>query len=129
MYRRPFEISVRITHFDIKNKKSLLSIGMSYTEKQLEREADLRKQVHDIAYKMLGENGFRKDITHPEYQVEILLGHTVDKLERYEELLNDCFYLLHGFSKSQMADAGREDYDRLMVRLTKVVESIDHGTL
>lgn len=127
MYRRPFEIIVRITNFDIKNKKALLSLGMSYTKKQ--REIDLRKQVHNIANKMLEENGIKKDINNPEYQVEILLGHTVDKLERYEELLNDCFYLLHGYSKSQMTDDVREDYDLLMSKLTKAVGSIDHGTL
>lgn len=93
---------------------------MSYTEKL--REIDLRKQVYNIAHKMLKENGIEKDLNTPEYQIEILLGHTVDKLARQEELLNDCFYLLNGiFSTSDMSDDDKERYDLLMSKLKKEV--------
>lgn len=110
---KPSELVVRIVHFN-KGEPSLRSSLALGCDKQDE----LRQHVHSIASNTLTTAGLNPK---PGYQSEIVLGATANKMERQEDLLNDCRNLLIDLENLAMPQEIRQIYDGIMADLDEEI--------
>lgn len=104
---KPSQYVVRLVHFS-KGEPSLQST-LSFDSKTMQSE--LRDKARSIVTDVAARNELRPK---PDFEGEILLGATVNRMERMEGLLNDCRNLLVDLEGAFMDAETRRIYKQVM---------------
>lgn len=108
----PSAILVRVTHTEGGEPRSSITLDTS-ADRKAQRE--LHGNLRSVAEPMAQRYGMRLPA---DAHIEILTGHTANKIERLEDLLNDCRNLLIDLD----VDESRVELARIMDR---VMEDLD----
>ena len=115
MEYNPSQLVVRIQHFI--NDEPCLQTSLSLDND--DEQGDLFKKVQAIAQAALKGAELKPQ---PSYLSEIILGSTANKLERQEELLNDCRNLLIDLEELKMPEETRRIFQIIMTDLDDEVD-------
>jgi hypothetical protein len=104
---KPSQYLARMVHFS-KGEPSMQST-LSIDDESM--QAELRDKARSIVTDLAGKNGLHPK---PGFECEILLGATANRMERMEDLLNDCRNLLIDLEDAKMSDDIRRVYEAVM---------------
>lgn len=104
---KPSQYLARMVHFS-KGEPSMQST-LSIDDESM--QAELRDKARSIVTDLAGKNGLHPK---PGFECEILLGATANRMERMEEMLNDCRNLLIDLEDAKMSDDIRRVYEAVM---------------
>lgn len=114
MDHKPSSYLARMVHFD-KGEPGLLST-LAIDAPALQSE--LKEKVLTIVGDIAAKHGLHPK---PGFDAEIVLGITANKVERMEDLLNNCRNLLIDLEDAKMSDDIRRVYDAVMADLDNEV--------
>ncbi len=104
---KPSQYLARMVHFS-KGEPSMQST-LSIDDESM--QAELRDKARSIVTDLAGKNGLHPK---PGFECEILLGATANRMERMEEMLNDCRNLLIDLEGAFMDAETRHIYKQVM---------------
>lgn len=104
---KPSQYLARMTHYAVGEPSLQSTLSIDSDAAQVE----LRRSVGAIVSGLAAQSGLKPD---PNFDGEILLGSTLNRLDRMEDLLNDCRNLLIDLEDAKMSDDIRRVYDTVM---------------